>query len=100
MADKSKDTRTLFIIFVELRREAPAEESSPGREVRKVLRQRDVLNLYLDKCDHAAVNRKRDREAVNCRRDREAVNETWRAAAGDSGGWKQWPHAIDFLSFG
>ncbi len=54
-----------------------------------MLRQSDVLNLYLDicdrkavndMCDREAVNDMCDREAVNDMRDREAVNETGRAA--------------------
>ena len=80
MTDKSKGTRALFMIFVEPPREAPAKESSPGREVRSALRQSDVLNLYLDMCDRKAVNDMCDREAVNGMCDREAVNETGRAA--------------------
>jgi len=105
MADKSKATRALFIIFVEPPREAPTGESRPGREARKVLPQSDVLNLYLDMCDREAVNDMcdreavndmRDREAVNDMRDREAVNETWRAAgaipaAGSSAHMRQIP---------
>jgi hypothetical protein len=78
MADKSKATRALFIIFVEPPREVPTGESRPGREARKVLPQSDVPNLYLDMCD------------------REAVNETWRAAgaipaAGSSAHMRQIP---------
>jgi len=73
MADKSKATRVLFMIFAEPPREASTRESSPGRKIRKVLRQSDVLNLYL---------------------------ETERVAGVDSSGWRQRREAPEAPGFG